>query len=459
MINKLKQTFLEFFNIRDARTKSVMKGSFSMLLSSSVGTITRLVLVMVLSRYYSKEEFGIWATITSTASVIAYGDFGIINALRNKLSQLIVLGEDGLKEAKKYFFSAFIFFIFLSLLLSIIVVVLSNFFSFDILFKTDNQLLKDQGVYIILWIQFLFFINIPLSMGVVSFFSFQESKFSALFAAIQTITSFIVVIAFTLLNFSIVTISIGYFIASTLVNGIGTLYFLKRRKWFSYTFILRDFYNHLKDLISTGMKFMGFQLSNSFLQNAGTILASSFLGLSVAAEFNMVQKLYAFFSGMYVSMFNPIWGGYAEAAAKKDWRWCKRTLNLSLIGTTIIFTIAIIVLYFFGNYFLLVIAGESYVSEKILFLLLGLTSLFNLLYATATIFQNATNKINFLLVSTTLACFIIFPVSKIFMTKFDILGIALSTGLIWFILTFFLTMQSYYIINKNLKIKEFKKKI
>jgi O-antigen/teichoic acid export membrane protein len=65
---------------------------------------------------------------------------------------------------------------------------------------------------------------------------------------------------------------------------------------------------------------MGFQLTNSFLQNAGTILASSFLGLSVAAEFNMVQKLYAFFSGIYVSMFNPIWGGYPEAAAKKDWK-------------------------------------------------------------------------------------------------------------------------------------------
>lgn len=112
MINSLKQLFLVLLNIKDARTKSVMKGSFSMLVSSLVGNLTRLGLVMILSRYYSKEEFGIWATITSTAAVIAYGDFGIINALRNKLSQLIVLGENGLKEAKKYFFSAFFFYFF-----------------------------------------------------------------------------------------------------------------------------------------------------------------------------------------------------------------------------------------------------------------------------------------------------------------------------------------------------------
>jgi O-antigen/teichoic acid export membrane protein len=451
MINKFKQSFLVFFKIKDARTKSVMKGSFSMLLSSLIGNLTRLGLVMILSRYYSKEQFGIWATVTSTAAVIAYGDFGIINALRNKLSLLIVLGDEGLKEAKKYFFSAFIFFMVLSLILSAAVIILSKFLSFDLLFKTDNQLLKNQGVYIILWIQFLFFINIPLSMGVVSFFSFQESKFSALFSTIQTFASFCVVAIFTFFNLSIVAISIGYFVSSTLVNGIGTLYFLKRRRWFSYTFIFKEFYNHLKELIATGVKFMGFQLTNSFLQNAGTILASSFLGLSVAAEFNMVQKLYAFFSGMYVSMFNPIWGGYAEAAAKKDWRWCKRTLNISLIGTIIIFTLAIVGLYFFGNYLLVFLAGKSYISERILFLLLGLTSLFYILFSAATILQNATNKINLLLISTVAACFLVFPISKIFIAKFQVAGIAISTSLLWFTLTCLLTMQTYYIINKNQK--------
>jgi O-antigen/teichoic acid export membrane protein len=406
---------------------------------------------MILSRYYSKEEFGIWATITSTASVIAYGDFGIINALRNKLSQLIVLGENGLNEAKKYFYSSFIFFIFLSLFLSFFVLILSRIFSFDVLFKTDNVYLKHEGVLIILWVQFFFFIGIPLSMGVASFFSFHESKYYALFTTIQTITSFVIVITFSILNFSIVAISIGYFVSSNLISFAGTLYFLKRRRWYSYTFVYKEFVSQLKELITTGIKFMGVQLSNSFLQNAGTILASSFLGLSIAAEFNMVQKIYAFFIGIYQSIFNPIWGGYAEASAKSDWKWCKKTLNISFLASIIVFTIIIIVLFFFGNYFLLFFAGKGYISEQILFLLLGSTSLFFILFSTATIFQNATNKINLLLFSTMTACFLIFPLSKLFMKRFNIEGIAISTSIIWFVLTCFLTWQSYYIINKHLK--------
>jgi O-antigen/teichoic acid export membrane protein len=451
MIQRIKQIFLQKLNINDARTKNVMKGSFSMVISTLIGNLTRMGLIMILSRYYSKEEFGIWATVTSTAAVIAYGDFGITNALRNKLSQLIVLGNNGLKEAKKYFYSAFIFFLFFSLFLSLLVLIISKFIPFDVLFKTDSLELKKQGVLIILWVQFFFFIGIPLSIGGASFFSFHESKYSAFFSIVQTTTSFLIVIVFTILNLSIVTISIAYFVSSTLINGVGTIYFLKRRGWFHYKFIWKDFYSHIKELISTGIKFMGFQLSNSFLQNAGTILASSFLGLSIAAEYSMVQKLYAFFSGIYQSMFNPIWGGYAEAAAKKDWRWCKKTLNVSLIATILIFSVAIIVLYFLGNYFLLFIAGKGYVSEKILFLLLGLTSLFFILFSTSTIFQNATSTINLLLASTLIACLLIFPISKMFMTRFGINGIAVSTSLIWLVLTCILTAQSYYLLNKKIK--------
>jgi O-antigen/teichoic acid export membrane protein len=448
---KYAEFLLSIFNNRGARTKNVIKGSLSVLGSSLIGNLTRLGLVMILSRYYSKEEFGIWATITATASVIAYGDFGIINALRNKLSKLIVLGEEGLHNARDYFYSSFIFFILFSLLISLLVFVLSRFISFDLLFKTENEVLKNEGVFILLWIQFLFFLNIPLSMGVVSFFSFQESKYNAFFSAIQSLASFAIAVLMTILKFSIVTISIGYFVSSTLVSGVGTLYFLKRRGWFGYTFKIKVFLNQIKELLGTGFKFMGMQISGSFLQNAGTILASSFLGLSIAAEFNMVQKLYAFFTGVYQSVFNPVWGGYAEAAAKNDWQWCKKTLNATLVVSAILFSVVIVVLYIFGNYFLLIIAGKGYITNQILFLVLGLTYLFVVLFSTATILQNATNKLNLLLFSLMSASFLIFPLSKILMRSHGIIGVAVSTSLIWMALTFLLTFQSYYIVFKKLR--------
>jgi O-antigen/teichoic acid export membrane protein len=453
MINRIKQTFLTIFKIKDSRTKSVMKGSFTMLLSTLLGNLTRIGTVIMLSRFYSKEEFGIWATITATASVIAYSDFGIINALRNKLSQLIVLGENGLKEAKNYFFSSFIFFLFLSIVLSLLVVIINKFMPFDSLFKTNDLLLKRQGVQIILWVQFFFFLGIPLSMGSASFFSFQESKFSAIFSSVQAVLSFLIVLIFIYLKFSIVTISIGYFVTNTFLSLATTLYFLKRRQWFSYTFRFKEFSGHIKELISVGIKFMGYQLSSSFLQNAGTLVASSYIGLGVAAEFNLVQKLYVFFTGIYQSMFNPIWGGYAEAAAKNDWKWCKSTLKISLISTIIIFVLAIFFLYFFGNYLLVFITGKNYISEQLLFIFLGTTSLFFILSSVTTTFQNATNNIDLMVILTVASCFLIIPMSKLFVKGFDVTGIAIATTFLWLFLSGLLILQSFYIINKKLKIQ------
>jgi O-antigen/teichoic acid export membrane protein len=450
-LDKLVKLPVSIFSTRGSRTKNVIRGSFSMLGSSLIGNLSRIVIVMILSRYYSKEEFGIWAAITSTASVIAFGDFGIINALRNKLSRLIVLGDEGLNEARKYFYSSFIFFILFSFFISGIIIVASRIVSFDVLFKTENQILKNQGVLILLWSQFLFFLNIPLSMGVVAFFSFQESKFNAFFTLTQSLASFATVVVLTILKFSIVGISIGYFVSSTIISGLGTLYFLKRRNWFSYSFKIKEFFSQIRELLGTGIKFMGTQLSNSFLQNAGTILAGSFLGLSIAAEFNMVQKLYSFFTGIYQSILNPVWGGYAEAAAKHDWNWCKRTLRVSLIISTIVFSLAIMGLYFFGNYFLVFFAGKGYITNRILFLLLGLSNLFFILFSTSTILQNATNKIDLLLISLLASSILIFPLSSLLMKEWDIMGIAVATSLIWMVLACLLTFQARFMITRNLK--------
>ena len=132
-----------------------------MLIASIIVNLTRVLLVVLLSRYYSKEEFGIWATITSTAAVIATGDFGITNALRNKLSILNAKGEEGQESAKNYFYSSFFFLIFLTVLLVLSLSLLKNYIPFDSFFETDNWILKNKGAEIFFYIQILFLINIP----------------------------------------------------------------------------------------------------------------------------------------------------------------------------------------------------------------------------------------------------------------------------------------------------------
>lgn len=437
------------FNIlRRLSQVNVLRGASYMLIASIIVNLTRVLLVVLLSRYYTKEEFGIWATITSTAAVIATGDFGITNALRNKMSILNANGEEGQESARKYFYSSFFFLICLTGVLILLISLLRNYIPFGSFFETDNLILKNKGAEIFFYIQILFLINIPLSIGTPLFFSYQESYLNALFAILQAIFSFIIVSVLAYCRYDLVTISIMYFIGNIIVSLIGTSYFIVRRKWFTYKFVHREFWSQIRELLPIGLRFMLLQIGSSLMQNAGTICISSSIGVAAAAEFNVAQKICTFFVAIYQSIFNPMWGAYAYAIAQQNIIWCKKMLKRSSLITALIFAAFIVFIMFFGNYFISLLAGEQYKTNSILFLYLGLISMFYILYANVSLLQNATNKINSLLVFNYLGALVLIPLINSYASILGINGVSIALAVFWMLGFILMYYRACYQLNR-----------
>lgn len=436
-----------FNYLRRLARLDILRGASYMLVASIMVNITRVLLVVLLSRYYSKEEFGVWATITSTAAVIATGDFGIINALRNKLSFLNAKEGDGIEQSKQYFYSSFIFLFLITGVIISLIFIFKEFIPFDYFFKTDNLLLKEKGAEIFFYIQILFLINIPLSIGLPLFFSYQETFISALFTVIQAFFSFIIVLGLVFNGQDIVVISLMYFICNLLVSAVGTLYFIYKRKWYSYRFILHDFLLEIKELFPIGIKFMFLQIGSSLMQNAGTICLGASIGVSTAAEFNIAQKLYSFFTGIYQSIFNPMWGAYANAIAHKNIDWCKKMLNKSSLFTVLAFTCFIIFVILFGNQLICILAGSQYQTDYMLLLILGLISMFYILFTNVSLLQNATNRINLLIFINYGGVFILIPFINNYASFLGINGVSSLLVMFWIVGFFIVYCQSYNILN------------
>lgn len=436
-----------FSYLRKLTQLDVLRGASYMVIASLIVNLTRVLLVVLLSRYYSKEEFGVWATITSTAAVIATGDFGIINALRNKISLLNVEGEKGLEQSKQYFYSSFIFLVFIIGLIISLLFIFKEYIPFDYFFKTDNLLLKEKGAEIFFYIQILFLINIPLSMGLPLFFSYQETFVSALFTVIQAFFSFVTVLVLVVKECDIVVISIMYFMCNLLTSAVGTIYFIYKRKWYSYRFVLKNVKMEIKELFPVGIKFMFLQIGSSLMQNAGTICIGASIGISTAAEFNVAQKLYSFFIGIYQSIFNPMWGAYANAIAHKNIDWCKKMLNKSTLFTVLIFTCFIIIVILFGNQLLFILAGSQYQTGYILFFVLGLISMFYILFTNVSLLQNATNRINLLICINYGGVFLLIPFVNSYASFLGINGVSFLLVMFWLIGFAIVYYQSYNILN------------
>lgn len=425
----------------------LLKASSYILGSSIIVNITRVLLIVILTRYYTKEEFGIWATITSSAAVLATGDFGITNALRNKISTMITLSYDGLNKASEYFYSMLIF---LSLFVSVVIVLLFIFrqsIPIDSLFKTNDLFLQKQAVDIFFWIQIMYLINIPLNIGIPLFFSFRESSKAAIFTILQSLISFIIIIILAVFNANIVVISLTYFGVNVFISAIGTLYFIYVRKWYYYRIRFRRFIEIIKEIFPQGLKFMLLQVGSSLLQNAGTICLSASVSVSVAAEFNVVQKLYTFFVGIYQSILNPIWGELAASYALKQAIRCKKIIVNSTLCLIVIFSLFMAFLCVGGNWIITVFAGSEYVTSKAMFISIGLISFFYLIYANISTLQNATGHIWLMTLLNTCIALLLIPLTKS-APELGAIKVSLCLAFFWALLSVMMGIQAYRLINK-----------
>ena len=76
-----------------ARSKNVIKNILLSVGVKAVNVLCSLVLVPLSLGYLSKEEYGIWLTISTMLLWISFFDIGLGNGLRNYLSEAISKGD------------------------------------------------------------------------------------------------------------------------------------------------------------------------------------------------------------------------------------------------------------------------------------------------------------------------------------------------------------------------------
>lgn len=119
-------------------------------------------------------------------------------------------------------------------------------------------------------------------------------------------------------------------------------------------------YLNMKSMLLTGVKFLSIQLSSSFVFNVLTLYSGALLGLTVAANINVIQKIYTFFVGIYQSINNPIWSSLASNYFSNNLKKCKEILIKICLITITVFTFIISFSYIFKDILIQIIAGSQY---------------------------------------------------------------------------------------------------
>ncbi len=434
--------------IRKLFQSELLRKSSLVTASSAISAFSRFLLVTILARYFSPETYGVWVSITSVAAIMMFGDFGITNALRNKLSLLRTSDNETDDIEREYFFTTFYFFIFFSGLLVFGFLWLSDFLPIEKLYNTSDILLKKQGVQMFVYVQVVFLIGIPFGIAMGLFFSYNESNVVAIINILNSLVSLgAILFAAFIFNVDIVILAKLYFALNLVFSVVAFVIFIVKRKWYNcFSISLKFAFYRVMEMLGTGMMFLGIQISTSYISNVPTVFIGAVGDLSMAASFNILQKLYVFVINIYQSAFNPIWSKISELVVLKKWQQVKRLhLNVIILSILLIGVFTFLLLIF-SNSIIHLFVGNGYIVSKSLVALVGASYTLYIAFEASSLLQNALGKIKLRLSLQLVLLFILnFSLSKVY-SILGINGIPVVLGVCWLILFVSIYIQGRKVI-------------
>ena len=136
---------LSFIKSSSGRTQKAQKNILGMLLIKICNIIINLAYVPLLINSLNQDRYGIWLTITTIVSWIAFFDIGLGNGLRNKLAESIACKDEIKENAEHVQIAILIFAVFLLIIILLHYLNCINIYSFTGCEDEEIRFMKAAG--------------------------------------------------------------------------------------------------------------------------------------------------------------------------------------------------------------------------------------------------------------------------------------------------------------------------
>jgi O-antigen/teichoic acid export membrane protein len=432
-----------------ARTKNYFaqtKGSF---IFKILAIACSFLSTPIMIKYLGNEQYGIWSTLLSIVSWIIFFDIGIGNGLRNKISES--LAKNNKQEAQNYISTAYVIIGFLSLLLFLFFLVISNLLSWKSIFNTET--LSNNNLKNIVNITvFFMFTNFWLSLINQVFNGIQKTSM-VIFN--QFLSNFFMLISiFVLYSFfkvSLLNLAFSYGLSIVMSSVLLSVWFYEKNQEFIPKI---KYYNkmYVKSLTSLGFKFFVIQIAVVVVFTTNKIIITQLFGPEYVTGYDVVFKLFSMISIAHNILMAPLWPAYSDAYHKGDFFWIKNTLKKQL-KIYMLIVIATILLGFLTKPIIYIWIGKEMIIDNALIIVMVifiLISTWNNIFA---YFINATNKLNVQINTSIIAMIVNIPIS-IFLVKYfkmGTYGVVLATCISLSFYSVFGPLQVLNILKRKIK--------
>lgn len=399
---------------------AVVSGGAARVLSS----LLTLISLPLAVRYLGAERYGIWATVVSVAVWVNLLDLGIANSLTNLISQ--AYARENRAEAASAFSNALAVTLGAVGLAACIFGLVWTRLNWVAVFNANRSLQPEVRATVLI-AAILTLAGLPLNLAGKAFAGYQElhtyNKTFA-FGAVGSVMGLAVGIW---LHVSMPILFLLSFGSITLV-ATGTLLWLVlwHKPWLRPRLRLVSATRAL-DLLSTGWSFLLIQAAALVVFSTDNIIVSHYLGAAEVTPYSVTWRVVGLGAVLQALAFPALWPAYAEAHARGDIVWIRRTFAIA-IRTTIALNLAwAAFLVAFGRFAIRLWAGPAAVPPFVLLLMMAVWSIIAGFCTAQSCLLGALNRTRVQAVASAMAAIVNVALSITLVTRIGSVGVILGT--------------------------------
>lgn len=309
------------------RYRRIALTTLASLISKGVSVVTTLISVPLTVNYLGTERYGLWMTISSVISMLAFADLGMGNGLLNAISE--ASAKDDRKKAQIYVSSTFFMLLGIAVLTLIVFASLYKHIPWQRIFNVTSDLAIQESGPTIAVLAICFALNMPLGIVQRVQMGYQEDYKNQLWAVAGSLLGLVGVLLGIYfkagLPWLVLAMSGGPVLAM-LINWI--VLFGYSQTWLFPTW---NSFNWLasQKIVGTGVWFLILQTFTVIGTYSDNLVIAQALGASEVASYAVTQRLFA---TLFISQYFiiPLWPAFGEAIANADYNWARQTLNRAL---------------------------------------------------------------------------------------------------------------------------------
>lgn len=339
------------------RYRRVLLSTMASALARGLVILIGFVSVPLTVGYLGAERFGLWATISSLAALVAFADLGIGNGLINAVAE--ASGRDDHEGARRVVSTGFFLLLGVAALIALAFALAYPLVPWARVFNVASpQAAREAGPAVAVFVA-CFAAGLPLGVVQKVQIGYQEGFASSLWqclgGALGLAGLAAVIVARAGLPWLVLAISGGPLLALALSWAVV---FGRQRPW------LRPAWAHLtgawaRRITRLGWLFFVLQVAGAVAFASDNLVIARVLGPDLVTRYAVPAKLFTLAPVIVGVALNPLWPAYGEAAARGDMGWVRRALARSLAASLLVSLPLALLLVLLGPQIIRLWVGEQ----------------------------------------------------------------------------------------------------